>query len=98
MCGGTQCLEIAASVLPDGGWSIPACAGEPYVLNQSCCPNQRVVYPRVCGGTVRQPVVLPSKSWTPRVYPRVCGGTNETLPSNELDAGVGLSPRVRGNH
>ena len=50
--------------------SIPACAGEP--LRYPQLPQNRKVYPRVCGGTSR-----------PYRYP---------------ECGLGLSPRVRGNH
>ena len=50
--------------------SIPACAGEPFCKGSG--RSSRMVYPRVCGGTV--------------------------LRRAGVQGGVGLSPRVRGNH
>ena len=69
--------------------SIPACAGEPASGGRAV--TFRGVYPRVCGGAVRESRCQPSA----RVYPRVCGGAAPML----LPPGpaVGLSPRVRGS-
>ena len=51
---------------PDGGGSIPACAGEPDLRAKSG-PEGRV-YPRVCGGTRRYPgIPNPQKGLSPRV-------------------------------
>ena len=112
------------------GWSIPACAGEPFLLLLR--PRLQTVYPRVCGGTgprrFQEPSacglsprvrgnqipyrILPLSSGSipacagepidawhpytpPMVYPRVCGGTLRPL-ANILYL-LGLSPRVRGN-
>ena len=91
-------------------WSIPACAGEPFLPPCLCAP--RWVYPRVCGGTridrhtgqfpqglsprVRGNPTSPSITSAPGgVYPRVCGGTATSWASRRPVQG--LSPRVRGN-
>ena len=42
------------TVAGDSGiWSIPACAGQP--CNLCCDENHAMVYPRVCGATLRRP-------------------------------------------
>ena len=86
VCGG----NLAAKVVPPFcSGSIPACAGEP----PKRCAMSTIcrVYPRVCGGPDRgvQSGILTT------VYPRVCGGTKASLAA--VPAGLGLSPRVRGN-
>ena len=45
-----------------------------------------------CAGEPYDQVWVPA---IPKVYPRVCGGTFRFRPT--LQAGLGLSPRVRGN-
>ena len=46
-----------------------------------------------CAG---EPPAVPEGAGAPWVYPRVCGGTLAVL--GEPSTGIGLSPRVRGNH
>ena len=48
MCGGTF---MCRTVWILSAWSIPACAGEPYIAGGIWWQAQ--VYPRVCGGTYR---------------------------------------------
>ena len=69
--------------------SIPAHAGEPRLYGTA--RTIAGVYPRACGGTIREHVV----TGTMEVYPRACGGT----PAQYVAAVIyrGLSPRMRGN-
>ena len=58
------------------------------------------VVPPFCSGSIPACAGEPPKrcamSTICRVYPRVCGGTKASLAA--VPAGLGLSPRVRGNH
>ena len=90
--------------------SIPACAGEPnqrpiHRLEQGgLSPSVRGNLQRTCDASAR-PRSIPACAGEPDdvgghwailwVYPRVCGGTGIVCPAGI--AGVGLSPRVRGN-
>ena len=72
--------------------SIPACTGEPALL-EAIKQIPVWVYPRVYGGT--EDLGAPSACAYVRVYPRVYGGTDACQPPVRLSDG--LSPRVRGN-
>ena len=107
VCGGTT-PERVWRLCPGG--SIPACAGEPGLPLSFLCLGKGLS-PRVRGNrntdkdketTMRS---IPACAGEPgprlrmsaagQVYPRVCGGTDCSI-SKSL-AGLGLSPRVRGN-
>ena len=97
---------------PDGDddvpWSIPACAGEPWVKPRAM--RCETVYPRVCGGTRRG---LIRRGGIRGLSPRVRGNRREPAPASRRGGSIpacagepvavrpptwgGLSPRVRGN-
>ena len=89
VCGGTHVKITTASAGPGlsprvrgnpifqddfvPSWrSIPACAGEPSARRPA--PGRRRVYPRVCGGTVRGPMML---AMLAGLSPRVRGNHSE---------------------
>ena len=93
-----------------GRGSIPACAGEPSAASGMVAPPR--VYPRVCGGTVRELLpAVPLRGLSPRVRGNplrfaLPGASIRSIPAcaGEPDRAhqrrreqQGLSPRVRGN-
>ena len=87
VCGGT-CFHDDATSTRNG--LSPRVRGNPRFLSQGA--RQRRSIP-ACAG---EPPVRQSDTATTQVYPRVCGGTKASLAA--VPAGLGLSPRVRGNH
>ena len=77
---GNPAAAISASVVIG---SIPACAGEPG--RQSGAPRRRMVYPRVCGGTIRCPSDRPS---TAGLSPRVRGNRRDQPPPPALAGSI----------
>ena len=80
-----------------GGWSIPACAGEP---SHAFCGGVRLpVYPRVCGGTAnREAVNAAAAGLSPRVrgnqrYPPAPAHSRGSIP-----ACAGEPPAKRNDH
>ena len=73
---------------PDGLGSIPACAGEPWLLVALRWRHR--VYPRVCGGTR---VVIPEDGLYEGLSPRVRGNPRLTF---RLCAGIGSIPACAG--
>ena len=80
---------LAPASLPGRIWSIPACAGEPYV------DDTRNGVARSIPACAGEPRGRRRMLETLQVYPRVCGGTQ--FASAPVPAVQGLSPRVRGN-
>ncbi len=86
VCGGTSVLRCRA--LPSSGLS-PRVRGNPTMPTDGISEGGSI--PACAGEPARQLIGQVRVA----VYPRVCGGTARVgLPG---DAGVGLSPRVRGN-
>ena len=87
VCGGT--VTSAATPTAADGLS-PRVRGNH--VDRTSEQSERRSIP-ACAG---EPRTFPASWWRRPVYPRVCGGT----PDEEvtIDANLGLSPRVRGNH
>ena len=76
--------------------SVPAGTGlSPRVRGNLHHSGQWYVERRSIPACAGEPGAVASSGLTMTVYPRVCGGTGS--PRNDTLAGVGLSPRVRGN-
>ena len=86
VCGGTSGWSMW--ILPGGGLS-PRVRGN-HLAGWPVWSRQRSI--PACAG---EPGVIGAEHPAARVYPRVCGGTRQR--PNGQQAGVGLSPRVRGN-
>ena len=103
---------VLKRLVPDGGRSIPACAGEP--TDGVIQSISYMVYPRVCGGTNcdgrhaipacagepprRVPgVATYCEGLSPRVRGNLVRVDLPTLSASATSAPYGLSPRVRGN-
>ena len=82
-------------VLPDGEWSIPACAGEPlYALRPSLASR---VYPRVCGGTVAVGLLVGGfLGLSPRVRGNPEGGQARSGGGGSIPACAGEPKRRSG--
>ena len=110
MCGGTRCPEEHTLRRCLSGLS-PRVRGNPCQQRAMMTPMTLGLSPRVRGNLEAKAMMtpmtrsIPACAGEPRqavpgggatsVYPRVCGGTLLAIVSHP--AGVGLSPRVRGN-
>ena len=87
VCGGTEYPYL----LIDQDWGLsPRVRGNQTSRRGTCACRRSIP---ACAGEPANPFFRFSQA---QVYPRVCGGTDEW--QNMTAAGVGLSPRVRGNH
>ena len=86
MCGGTQAKINGGATMT--GLS-PRVRGNPQ-LDLALLPLDRSI--PACAG---EPILDSAPPRTGTVYPRVCGGTKVAF--SVRSAGMGLSPRVRGN-
>ena len=73
---------------PEAERSIPACAGEPAISRSAVCPI--MVYPRVCGGTIRIHTFKGCDfGLSPRVRGNRQGGDNECSRCRSIPACAG---------
>ena len=70
------------------GWSIPACAGEPF--GAGCVQSVQRVYPRVCGGTaVKSAIDMERQGLSPRVRGNQAPDAGQNIRSRSIPACAG---------
>ena len=86
-CGGT--IDVAGDVSPESGLS-------PRVRGNRLAAEGDALRAGPIPASAGEPVPRASFHPQARAYPRECGGTFPNLFIDQV--GMGLSPRVRGNH